>query len=232
MVEDHLYLIDILIKKYLGKGAEYDDLYQAAAVGLVEAANRFDPDKGFEFRTFATATILGEIKKYFRDTQWDLKVPRTRKERALKVREAEDRFTRREGRAPNLAELAKEAGLSEEQVMVALDSANAYAAYSLDSEAGDAAGREGSTSGDGSGLALYRALGQVEKGYEMVEINEIIKKVLDGMTDTNRYIFRKRFIEEKTQAEIARALGVSQMTISRAEKAIVDKFRSEVEKEG
>lgn len=231
MVEDHLYLIDILIKKYLGKGAEYDDLYQAAAVGLVEAANRFDPDKGFEFRTFATATILGEIKKFFRDTQWDLKIPRTRKERALKVRDAEDRFTRREGRAPTLKELAAESGLSDEQVMVALDSANAYAAYSLDSEAGEPGDREGSSDHDGAGLSLYHALGQLEKGYEMVETNEIIKKVLDGMSDTNRYIFRKRFIEEKTQAEIAKVLGVSQMTISRAEKAIVDRFRKEVEKE-
>ena len=197
MVEDHLYLIDILIKKYLGKGAEYDDLYQAAAVGLVEAANRFDPDKGFEYRTFATATILGEIKKFFRDTQWDLKIPRTRKERALKVRDAEDRFTRREGRAPTLKELAAE---------VALDSANAYAAYSLDSEAGEPGDREGSSDHDGAGLSLYHALGQLEKGYEMVETNEIIKKVLDSMTDTNRYIFRKRFIEEKTQAEIAKVL--------------------------
>ncbi len=232
MVEDHLYLIDILIKKYLGKGAEYDDLYQAAAVGLVEAADRFDPDRGFEFRTFATATILGEIKKFFRDTQWDLKVPRTGKERALKVREAEDKFTRREGRAPNLAELAAEIGISKEQVMEALDSANAYAAYSLDSESGESADKEGPASGDGAGMSLYRALGQVEKGYEMVEINEIIKKVLNNMSDTNRYIFRQRFIEEKTQAEIARTLGVSQMTISRAEKAIVEKFRRELAKAG
>ena len=136
MVEDHLYMIDILIKRYLGKGVEYDDLYQAAAVGLVEAADRFDPTKGFEFSTFATATILGEIKKHFRDTQWNLKVPRTKKERALKVRSAEDRFTSREGRAPTAEELAVEAGLTREQVIEALDSMSAFAAYSLDGDPG------------------------------------------------------------------------------------------------
>ncbi|MBQ7703730.1 MAG: sigma-70 family RNA polymerase sigma factor [Firmicutes bacterium] len=230
MVEDHLYMIDILIKKYLGKGVDYDDLYQAAAVGLVEASNRFDPDKGFEFKTFATATILGEIKKYFRDTQWDLKVPRTKKERAMKVREAEERFTTRTGRAPTAGELAEETCYTEEQVIEALESANAYAAYSLDSDPGEAADRSGTVSGDSIGNSLYRALGQEDKGFERVEINEIIRKVLGSMTDTNRYIFRQRFIEEKTQTEIARTLGVSQMTISRAEKSIVDRFRAELDK--
>ena len=229
MVEDHLYMIDILIKRYLGKGVEYDDLYQAAAVGLVEAADRFDPSKGFEFSTFATATILGEIKKHFRDTQWNLKVPRTKKERALKVRSAEDRFTSREGRAPTAEELAVEAGLTREQVIEALDSMSAFAAYSLDGDPGEAEDRGGS-SPDSASASLYRALGQEDKGYEMIEINEIIKKVLDDMPDTSRYVFRKRFLEEKTQSEIAKAMGVSQMTISRAEKAIVDRFRAEMAK--
>lgn len=229
MVEDHLYMIDTLIKKYLGKGAEYDDLYQAAAVGLVEAANRFDPDRGFEFKTFATATILGEIKKFFRDTQWDLKIPRTRKERALKVREAGDRFTAREGRTPTVAELAGETGFTREQVFEALDSANAYAAYSLDSDQGGAdSGNRASR--DGESISLYQAIGMEDKGFERIETNEIIKKVLNSMSDTTRYIFRQRFIEEKTQAEIAKALGVSQMTISRAEKAIVERFRRELDK--
>ena len=230
MVEDHLYMIDTLIKKYLGKGAEYDDLYQAAAVGLVEAANRFDPDRGFEFKTFATATILGEIKKFFRDTQWDLKVPRTRKERAMKVRTAEDKLTGKLGRTPTVGELAEETGLTREQVLEAMDSANAYATYSLDSDPGEAE-KEGSSAREPSVVSLYQAIGSEDKGYERIETNEIIKKVLNSMSDTTRYIFRQRFIEEKTQAEIAKALGVSQMTISRAEKAIVEKFRQELDKE-
>ena len=102
LVEDHLYMIDILIRKYLGKGVEYDDLYQAGALALVNAADRFDPEKGFEFRTFATPTILGEIKKYFRDKEWSLNVPRRQKEAAVKIREAEDRILVEKGRAATL----------------------------------------------------------------------------------------------------------------------------------
>ena len=92
LVEDHLYMIDILIRKYLGKGVEYDDLYQVGALALVNAADRYDPEKGFEFRTFAAPTILGEIKKYFRDKEWSLSVPRRHKEAAARIREAEDRI--------------------------------------------------------------------------------------------------------------------------------------------
>ena len=90
IVEKHLYMVDILIRKYLGKGVEYDDLYQVGALALVSAVERFDPDKGFEFSSFATPTILGEIKKYFRDKQWSLKVPRRLKEIAAKVQETKD----------------------------------------------------------------------------------------------------------------------------------------------
>ena len=113
LVEDHLYMIDILIRKYLGKGVERDDLYQVAALALVNAADRFDPDKGFEFRTFAAPTILGEIKKYFRDKEWSLSVPRRQKEAAVKIREAEDKILLDKGRAATVEELASATGLSQ-----------------------------------------------------------------------------------------------------------------------
>lgn len=93
LVEDHLYMVEILIRKYLGKGVEYDDLYQAGALALVSAVERFDPDKGFEFSSFATPTILGEIKKYFRDKQWSLKVPRRLKEISAKVQDAKEKLS-------------------------------------------------------------------------------------------------------------------------------------------
>jgi len=220
LVEDHLYMVDILIRKYLGKGVEYDDLYQVASLGLVEAATRYDPDKGAEFKTYATTTILGEIKKYFRDTQWDVKVPRGKKEKALKVREAEDRLTAVLERTPTVRELADETGFSDEEIIEALESAKAYAAYSLDKEYND--------DEDSDTVTLGASLGFEETGYERVEIAEIIKKVVGGMSDTARYVFRQRFLENKTQADIATALGVSQMTISRTEKNIVEKFRKEL----
>ena len=218
LVEDHLYMIDILIRKYLGKGVEYDDLYQAGALALVNAADRFDPEKGFEFRTFATPTILGEIKKYFRDKEWSLSVPRRQKELVVKLRDAEDAILKAKGRPATVEELAEATGYTEEQVIQAMESSKAYGAFSLESAADT----------DDEGSAIEKFVCFTEKGYERVEMAEIISRVLESLSDTNRYIFRQRFLENRPQAEIARELGVSQMTISRAEKNIVKKFKEEL----
>ena len=218
LVEDHLYMIDILIRKYLGKGVEYDDLYQAGALALVNAADRFDPEKGFEFRTFATPTILGEIKKYFRDKEWSLSVPRRQKELVVKLRDAEDAILKAKGRPATVEELAEATGYTEEQVIQALESSKAYGAFSLESAADT----------DDEGSAIEKFVGFTEKGYERIEMAEIISRVLESLSDTNRYIFRQRFLENRPQAEIARELGVSQMTISRAEKNIIKKFKEEL----
>ena len=218
LVEDHLYMIDILIRKYLGKGVEYDDLYQAGALALVNAAYRFDPEKGFEFRTFATPTILGEIKKYFRDKEWSLSVPRRQKELVVKLRDAEDAILKANGRPATVEELAEATGYTEEQVIQAMESSKAYGAFSLESAADT----------DDEGSAIEKFVGFTEKGYERIEMAEIISRVLESLSDTNRYIFRQRFLENRPQAEIARELGVSQMTISRAEKNIVKKFKEEL----
>ena len=113
IVEKYLYMVDILIRKYLGKGVDYDDLYQVGALALVSAVERFDPDRGFEFSSFATPTILGEIKKYFRDKQWSLKVPRRLKEIAAKVQEAKEELYSKYQRKPTVEEIAKETGYTE-----------------------------------------------------------------------------------------------------------------------
>ena len=218
LVEDHLYMIDILIRKYLGKGVEYDDLYQAGALALVNAADRFDPKKGFEFRTFAAPTILGEIKKYFRDKEWSLSVPRRQKELAVKIRDAEEAILKAKGRPATVGELAEAAGCTEEQVIQALESSKAYGAFSLESAADS----------DEEGSAIEKFVGFTDKGFERVEIAEIVTRVLGSLSDTNRYIFRQRFLENRSQAEIAKELGVSQMTISRAEKNIISRFKEEL----
>ena len=218
LVEDHLYMIDILIRKYLGKGVEYDDLYQAGALALVNAADRFDPEKGFEFRTFATPTILGEIKKYFRDKEWSLSVPRRQKELVVKLRDAEDAILKAKGRPATVEELAEATGYTEEQVIQAMESSKAYGAFSLESAADT----------DDEGSASEKFVGFTEKGYERIEMAETISRVLESLSDTNRYIFRQRFLENRPQAEIAKELGVSQMTISRAEKNIIKRFKEEL----
>lgn len=223
LVEDHLYMVEILIRKYLGKGVEYDDLYQVGALALVSAVERFDPDKGFEFSSFATPTILGEIKKYFRDKQWSLKVPRRLKEISAKVQDAKEKLSTELGKNPTVQEIAQFTGLSDEQIVEAMEGAKAYSTYSLDKTFDD-------MTGEGDTAFLEKYTGFDEKGYEQLETKEIIDKVLDKMTEQNKYIFRERFIFNKSQAEIGKILGVSQMTVSRAERSMVEQFRAELKK--
>ena len=223
IVEKHLYMVDILIRKYLGKGVDYDDLYQVGALALVQAVDRFDPDKGFEFSTFATPTILGEIKKYFRDKQWSLKVPRRIKETAAKVQEAKEDLATTLQRQPTIAEIAEATGLPEDQIIEALDGAQAYGTYSLDRTFDDAGE-------DGENSYLEKYTGFDEIGYDRVELGEIIETVLGTFNDQYKIIFKERFLNNKSQSAIAEELGVSQMTVSRAEKNIIKKFRDELKK--
>lgn len=223
LVEDHLYLADILIRKFLGKGIDYDDLYQVAAMALVSAADRFDPGMGYAFSTFATPTILGEIKKYFRDKGWSVKMPRRLKENASALQSVRETLTTQLGRPPRVDELAEAMKISEQDVLEAIEGSLAYSAYSLNKNFDDE-GEEG----DNSIFERYTA--EQDKGYEGLEYREIIGTVLKNLSNTNHYIFKKRFIEEKSQAEIAQILGVSQMTISRAEKKIKEKFAEELRK--
>ena len=221
LVEKNLYMVDILIRKYLSKGVEYDDLYQIGALALVAAVERFDPAKGFEFSSFATPTILGEIKKYFRDKQWSLKVPRRLKEIAAKVQDAKDKLNSELHRTPTVAEIAEFTGYTEEQIIEAIESSHAYGTYSLDKTFDDAGE-------DGENAFLEKYTGFNEHGYDQIETAEIINKVVNTFNDQYKFIFRERFINNKSQSEIAKSLGISQMTVSRAEKNIVGKFRAEL----
>lgn len=223
LVESHLYMVDILIRKYLGKGVDYDDLYQVGALALVQAVERFDPDRGFEFSSFATPTILGEIKKYFRDKQWSLKVPRRLKEISAKVQAAREDLYLEKQRKPTIPEIAEKTGFTEEQIIEATESSQAYGTYSLDKTFDDAGE-------DGESAFLEKYTGFDELGYDRVEIAEIIEKVLSEMSSQYRYIFRERFLYNRSQSSIAKTLGVSQMTISRAERNIVKKFQAELHK--
>lgn len=187
IVEDHMYMVGILIRKYLNRGVEYDDLYQVASLALISAVERFDPDRGFDFSSFATPTIIGDIKKHFRDKTWSMKVPRRIKEMFVKIPGAREKLT-----------------------------------LSLDQTFRD-------FGEDGEAPAFERFTADDEKGYDRIENGEMIRTVLKELSDTNRYIFRQRFIENKSQREIAKELGVSQMTVSRAERNIKNKFAEEMQ---
>ena len=222
IVEENLYIVDILIRKYLGKGVDYDDLYQVGAMALDSAVERFDPSKGYEFKSFATPTILGEIKKYFRDKEWSLKVPRRMKEISGKVQEVKEDLTARLGRGPTVEEISEATGFSHEQIIQAMESAKAYGTYSL----------EGATvsEDEADASALEKYIGFEDSGYERIELSEIIDTVLKGFSDTYKFIFKHRFIMNWSQSQIAQKLGVSQMTVSRAEKAIIESFKKELKR--
>lgn len=222
IVESYLYMVDILIRKYLNKGVEYDDLYQIGAMALISAVERFDPTKGYEFSSFATPTIIGEIKKYFRDKEWSVKVPRRMKEISGKVQVAKEELFNKLQRNPTISELAEHIHHSEEEVFQAMESSMAYNAFSLN-QTFDESGEEGESP------ILERYAAVEDAGYDRLEYGEMISKVLGELSDTNKYIFKQRFVEDKSQAEIAKKLGVSQMTISRAEKSIRQKFQQEAQ---
>ncbi|HKK96263.1 MAG TPA: sigma-70 family RNA polymerase sigma factor [Anaerovoracaceae bacterium] len=221
IVEKNLYLVDILIKKYRHKGVDYDDLYQVGALALVKAVERFDYKKGYEFASFATPTIIGEIKKYFRDKQWGLKVPRRLKEISLVVSKARDELMNTGETNITVALLSKATGYDEEEIILAMEAANAYQTYSIDKTVE-------SENLENTGTYLDRYLGVEDLGYERVEIAEIIKKTLGKFSTRQRYIFKERFIYNNSQDNLAKVLNVSQMTISREEKVIVNKLREEI----
>lgn len=220
LVEDYLYLVEILAKKYINKGVEYDDLYQVGSMALVYAVERYDIDKGFEFTSFATPTIIGEIKRYFRDKGWAVKVPRKLKEIATKIPNVKDKLTQNLERPPTIAEIADEMGETEELILEAMQSGQSYNAYSLQQTFDD--------SGDeGDQASFERYTGIEEKGYENFEEGDLIRKIYDTLSDKEKEVFKRKFIDEQTQQEIADELEVSQMTISRIEKKIREKFKAE-----
>lgn len=221
IVEKYLYIVDILIKKYLNKGVDYEDLYQVGSMALVFAVERYDPSKGFEFTSFATPTIIGEIKRYFRDKGWAIKVPRRLKEISAQLSSAKEYLYGKLNRVPNIAELAEYMGYTEEEILEAMEGGQAYSTYSLN-QTFDEGGEEG------EGAILEKYTGKEEQGYYSFENADLIKSVMKELSEKERDIFKRRFFKNETQQNIAEEMGVSQMTISRLEKKIREKFREAV----
>ncbi len=219
IVEHYLYVVDILVKKYLNRGVEYEDLYQVGSMALILAVERFNPSKGFEFTSFATPTVIGEIKRYFRDKGWAVKVPRRLKEISAQIPKVREEIEQRTGKVPSVAEIAEVLGISQELVLEAMESGHSYGAYSL-SQTFDDSGEDGDSS------VFEKYLGQREAGYDSFELSDMIRSVYDDLTEKEQEIFRLRYMEHKTQQEIADLQGTSQMTISRIEKKLKEKFKA------
>ncbi|MDQ1437950.1 MAG: polymerase sigma-B factor [Acidimicrobiaceae bacterium] len=202
LVQRHLGLAQSLASRYANRGETLDDLIQVAMIGLVRAAERFSEDRGIQFSTFATATILGELKHHFRDTRWSIHVPRSVQEAYLRVKEATDGLNQDLGRSPSLTEMAERAGLTEEQVVQALEAGLAFRMASLDAPMED-----GTTAAD------YAAAESTD--LDAVEQRHLLGPLVERLPERERRILELRFAMDLTQREIAVLLGMSQMHVSR-----------------
>ena len=201
LVESHHALAERLAMRFAGRGQPVDDLTQVAYVGLVTAARRFDPDRGVRFATFAQATIVGELKKYFRDHAWQLHVARPIQEIYLAVRATSEQLTHEIGRSPTPAEIAAWLGVDEEQVVESLEARSALHVDSLDRPRGDDEPRFAEPSVDG--------------GYGLVDERSWLVPALSRLPERERYILKLRFFDGMPQSAIAQRVGISQMHVSR-----------------
>lgn len=221
LIEHHIYIAEILAKKYVNKGIEYDDLFQVASLGLIYAIDRYDIDKGFEFSSYATPTIVGEIKRYFRDKSWVIKVPRRIQELSKKVNTARVDLSQELQRNPSIDDIANYLDISSEEVIEVIDASQVYSPQSLDKTL--------DSSNDDKDVSFGDLLGFEDKNYESIETMDFIKKTMDKLKDVEKKILVYRYFDKRTQISIAEELGVSQMTVSRIEKKVLKKFRQEIE---
>jgi RNA polymerase sigma-B factor len=207
LIERFLPLARKLARRYSGSSEPYDDLVQVASLGLVKAVERFDPTRGFAFSSFAVPTIVGELKRYFRDTAWALHVDRSAQERARRITDARRELRTLHHRSPTVPELAQYLECSEEEVLDGLQIAEAFDTVSLDAPRGGAGGSEADRRLD--------LLGDEDQRLELVDDQTTVFAAAQQLCERERTILYLRFGEDRTQAEIAAVVGVSQMQVSR-----------------
>ncbi len=207
IVERCLPLADHIARRFEGRGEPRDDLVQVARVGLVNAVVRFDVETGSDFVSFAVPTIMGEVRRHFRDNSWSVKVPRRLKELHLRLGTATADLSQRLGRAPTASELADELGMDRTEVVEGLVAGSSYNTLSIDSGGGGA--------DDDDARAIADTLGDVDAGLERIEDRESLRPLLDALPERQRMVLVLRFFESMTQTQIAERVGISQMHVSR-----------------
>ncbi|HZD65227.1 MAG TPA: SigB/SigF/SigG family RNA polymerase sigma factor [Acidimicrobiales bacterium] len=205
LIEAHLGLAEYLARRFTNRGEPLDDLIQVSSVALLKAVDRFDPERGVEFSTYATHTIAGELKRHFRDKGWAVRAPRRMQELYLRLGQAISSLSQAKGRSPTIAELAREVKVSEEQVLEALEAGQAYRFTSLDAPA----------PGDEDSEALTSRLGEVDPEFAGAEERATLSPLIARLPERQRLILHLRFFEGLTQSDIAARLGISQMHVSR-----------------
>jgi RNA polymerase sigma-B factor len=220
LIEQYLPLVRSLARRYSYRGEQLEDLVQVGCIGLIKAIDRFDIDRGVELTTYATPNIIGEIKRHFRDKGWSVRVPRGLQELNVRLSHLVEDLTVQLERSPTIAELAKAAGVEEEEVLEALESGQAYATLSLSTGGGG--------SDDGSDLDPLESLGEIEHEYEVSEDRAVLAPGLRALDDRERRILHLRFFEGLTQSQIAQQVGISQMHVSRLIRRALEKIRDEI----
>ena len=219
IVEKYLYIAAVLAKKFVGRGVEYDDLYQVACLALIKGVERFDEGKGLKFSTFITPTITGEIKNYFRDRSRLIHLPRRVAELRVSLKKASDEILSQTGKKPTVKQLAERLHVSEEEIVRAME---AGGVVSLDRT---------TEKEDDEGMNFYDILASDDGALESFENSDAIMSAVKGLNETERTILDYRFRQELSQTETARRMGVSQMYVSRMERKILEKLRTQLSKD-
>jgi RNA polymerase sigma-B factor len=206
LIELNFRLAETIANRYTGRGERHDDLAQVAMVGLLKAVERFEPERGLAFSSFATPTIEGELKRHFRDQRWAVRVPRHLQELSLEINHSVAALSQRSGRSPTVAEIAADTGHREELVLEALEAGRASLAVSLDS---------GPPAADDEASAPVDRLGAQDPGLEGAERRLIVAGLLKSLPQREQAIVALRFYDGLTQSQIAEQFGISQMQVSR-----------------
>lgn len=214
IVEKYLYIAAVLAKKFVGRGVEYDDLYQVASLALIKGVERFDESLGLQFSTYITPTITGEIKNYFRDRSRLVHLPRKVSELRVAIKNATAEFFAEEGRKPTAKELSRRLGVSEEEILRC-------------AEAGGVISLDNSVDNDENGsMSFHEVLPATDDVFEEIENRDAIKSALALLSEDERKLVECRFGQELSQTETAKRMGVSQMHVSRLERKILQKLKS------
>lgn len=219
IVARYLYLADIISKKFTNRGVEMDDIYQVACVALINAVERFNVNEDVKFVSFATPTVIGEIKRYFRDKASVIRIPRRIYEVYQKVNQAREYLMQQLKRAPRVDEISAYLNVKEETILEIIESWNVYNIQSFDQ-----------TLFDEDDLELHETVGEEDETFERINNRDFLEKTMENFNEAEKQFIRMRFFENKTQKDIAGFFGVSQMYISRLEKKTLEKFRKILKK--
>lgn len=223
LVMSHLNLVRFLANKFKNRGEPLDDLVQVGYLGLLKAIDRFDPDRGLEFTTYATPTILGEIKRHFRDKGWSVRVPRRLQELSAKVNQATDTLTTQLQRSPTIQEIADYLDASVDEVLEAMESSSAYSSVPLEGT--------GSSENDDAPSVIDR-YGSEDNELAFTDDRLVIEEALKGFSPREREVIELRFLKGMTQIEIAEQLGISQVQVSRLLRRTLKKIQDKIDPDG